>query len=185
MKESSQALIKIAVVGPESTGKSTMAKYLAEKLHTLYVPEYARYYCQYLNKNYTLEDEVNMFYGQMALEDTIVQNIKSPVLICDTTILTIKIWCDRLFGFTPDFVREEIKKRKYDLYLLMDIDLPWEDDPLRDFPHEREYFLKVWKQEIHNLNGNYILISGQGEERLKAGLEACKKIIAPTSGNIY
>lgn len=161
--------IKIAVVGPESTGKSTMAKYLAKELKTLAVPEYARYYCEHLNREYTLQDEVNMFYGQVALEEAFLASEPS-VIVCDTTILTVKIWCDHLFGETPKEVTDEIKKRQYNFYLLMDIDLPWEDDPLRDFPTERAHFMQVWKDELDALNANYRIVSGLGEERLKNGL---------------
>lgn len=167
-------LRKIAVVGPESTGKSTMAQYLAKALDSSYVPEYARYYCQNLQNQYSLQDETNMFYGQIALEEAICSQVKGNVVICDTTIITVKIWCDHLFNHTPTVVLDEIKQRKYDLYLLMDIDLPWENDPLRDFPQEREHFMEIWKKELENNNANYTVISGLGENRLKNGLEACR-----------
>lgn len=175
---SSNTALKIAVVGPESTGKSTMAKYLATQLHTLCVPEYARYYCEHLNRQYTLQDETNMYYGQLALENAIVSQVTAPVVICDTTILTVKIWCDHLFGHTPDFIVNEIQNRPYDLYLLMDIDLPWQDDPLRDFPTEREHFMQVWQQELNRLQANYKIISGTDQQRLDNGLQCCKDFIA-------
>ena len=174
---SSEILIsKIAVVGPESTGKSTMAKYLSSHFNLPYVPEYARFYCKDLNNIYTAQDEINMFYGQIALEDAVL-SMKPDILIADTSILTIKIWSDHLFGKTPEIVLEEIKKKKHDLYLLMDIDLPWEDDPLRDFPLEREHFMKVWIKELEDLGTNYQIVSGQGEERLLNGLEIVKSFI--------
>lgn len=160
---------KIAVVGPESTGKSTMAQHLAQVLGTVCVPEFARHYCKNLNRQYTLQDEVNMFYGQVALEDSLIPLAQNNVLVCDTTILTVKIWCDHLFGNTPKEVTDEIKSRKYDFYLLMDIDLPWEDDPLRDFPLQREHFMTVWQKELAALNAPYKIISGMGEARLKHG----------------
>lgn len=167
---------KIAVVGPESTGKSTMARHLAQVLGTICVPEYARYYCRNLNRQYTLQDEVNMFYGQVALEETLIPLAKNNVLVCDTTILTVKIWCDHLFRDTPKEVTDEIKSRKYVFYLLMDIDLPWEDDPLRDFPDQREHFMHVWKKELETLDAPYKIISGTGDERLKNGVEAVASI---------
>ncbi|PVH24827.1 AAA family ATPase [Sphingobacterium corticibacter] len=171
-------LLKIAVVGPESTGKSTMAKKLAERYQTVCVPEYARYYCQNLDNKYTLQDEVNMYYGQVALEESLIPLASNGLLIADTTIMTIKIWSDHLFGHTPEEVLNEIKLRKYDFYLLMDIDLPWEDDPLRDFPEQRPHFLEVWKKELSQLNANYSLISGQGEARLENGIAAVQSFLA-------
>lgn len=170
-------LVKIAVVGPESTGKSTMSQYLAKNLNSLYVPEYARYYCKDLKNQYTLQDEMNMFYGQLALEDAISSQAKNNMLICDTTIITIKIWSDYLFNHTPTEVLNELQNRTYDLYLLMDIDLPWEDDPLRDFPDQREHFMEVWKKELNSLNVNYKTISGLGDQRLNEGLSTSKEFI--------
>lgn len=170
-------LLKIAVVGPESTGKSTMANYLAKELNTLCVPEYARFYCEDLNRQYTLEDEVNMFHGQRALEEAVASKATNNILICDTTILTVKIWCDHLFQHTPENIIAEIQNRKYDLYLLMDIDLPWQDDPLRDFPTEREHFMNIWKDELNALNANYHIISGTDQDRLQKGLMVSSQFI--------
>lgn len=157
--------LKIAVVGPESTGKSTMARFLADKFNTVCVPEYSRYYCERLGNQYTLQDEVNMFYGQIALEDALIPLAKGNLLFCDTTILTVKIWSDHLFNHTPQEVLDAIELRRYDLYLLMDIDLPWQDDPLRDFPEHREHFLDIWKKELDNIQAKYLIISGIGMSR--------------------
>ncbi|WP_133639304.1 AAA family ATPase [Sphingobacterium paludis] len=168
---------KIAVVGPESTGKSTVAKFLAAHFNTVCVPEYARYYCEGLDRQYTLQDEVNMYHGQRALEDASHALVQNDFMICDTTILTVKIWCDHLFGGTPKEVTDEIQRRKYDFYLLMDIDLPWEDDPLRDFPQEREHFMAVWEKELTTLGAPYTIISGIGDERLEAALRYFKTML--------
>jgi len=165
-----ETLYKIAVVGPESTGKSTLAQALARHFDTVCVPEYAREYCKNLNNSYTLADEINMFYGQVALEDSLLPLAKHNILISDTSIFTIKIWCDHLFGFTPAHVIEEIQRRPYDLFLLLDIDLPWEDDPLRDFPDQRAHFMEVWKKELNNFDCKYALISGSGADRLASAL---------------
>jgi len=175
MSTSNPDLIKIAVVGPESTGKSTIAQAVARHFDTVCVPEYAREYCKNLHNEYTLQDEVNMYYGQIALENTLIPLAKNNLLICDTTIMTIKIWCDYLFGDTPQDVKEEINNRHYDLYLLMDIDLPWEEDPLRDFPEHREHFMGVWESELKSLKANYIIISGLGDERLNHALQAINR----------
>jgi len=170
-------LIKIAIVGPESTGKSTMGKFLANEFHSICIPEYARYYCKDLNNTYTLQDELNMFHGQLALEDAIIDNTAHEIYFCDTTILTVKIWSDHLFQTTPAIVLEEIKKRKYDYYLLMDINLPWEHDPLRDFPNDRPHFMKIWEQELKSLDTPYAIISGIGAQRLEEGRNKCVEFI--------
>lgn len=112
-----------------------------------------------------------MFYGQIALEEAILHSSRNNLVFCDTTILTVKIWSDHLFGTTPKEVTDEISDRPYDLYLLMDIDLPWIDDPLRDFPNEREHFKQIWIRELHALEANYTIISGQGGERFTNALK--------------
>ncbi len=178
MDENTRNLLKIAVVGPESTGKSTMAKFLAHEFAAIHVPEYARYYCKDLNNSYTLQDELNMFHGQLALEDAIIDNFQAHnIFFFDTTILTVKIWSDHLFEHTPQNVLSEIETRKYDYYLLMNIDLPWEDDPLRDFPKEREHFFKIWQQELEAINANYTIISSLGQDRLIEGKDKCISFI--------
>lgn len=173
-------ITKIAIVGPESTGKSTMANFLAKEFNTFCVPEYARYYCQDLNNKYTEQDELNMFHGQIALEDAIIASLNTDILICDTTILTVKIWSDHLFNKTPSPVLTEIKERTYDLYLLMDINLPWENDPLRDFPNDRLHFMNTWINELKNINANYKVISELGQNRLQAGKKACLDFLKNT-----
>ena len=158
---------KIAVVGPESTGKSTITAQLAKHYGTLWVPEYARYYCAALTAPCNLQDEVNMFHGQLALEDSILAIADKGLVFCDTTFITVKIWSDEVFGKTPGIVLEALPLYHYDLYLLMDIDLPWQEDPLRDFPHKREHFMKVWHRELQSLNANYQIVGGEQDERLQ------------------
>ena len=171
MENPHSEIIKIAVVGPESTGKSTMSAYLAEHYNTVWVPEYARGYCEKLTEPPTWQDEINMFYGQLALEKELSPKA-NKILICDTTFITVKIWSDEIFGKSPQEVLEELPKHPYDLYLLLNIDLPWEDDPLRDFPHKREHFMEIWKKELDELNANYVLISGVGPERYESAVGA-------------
>jgi NadR type nicotinamide-nucleotide adenylyltransferase len=173
-------IIKIAVVGPESTGKSSMSAYLAHHYHTVWVPEYAREYCAKLTEPPTWQDEINMFYGQLALESNISAKA-NKLLICDTTFLTVKIWSDHIFGSAPEDVINKLPKHPYDLYLLLDIDLPWEDDPLRDFPDLREHFMNVWHKELKALNATYTVISGTGSERYQNAVEAINSMITPNS----
>ncbi|MCC8425079.1 ATP-binding protein [Mucilaginibacter sp. UR6-11] len=162
---------KIAVVGPESTGKSTMSAYLADHYQTIWVPEFAREYCEKLTQPPTWQDEINMFHGQLALEKELVPQANN-ILICDTTFITVKIWSDEIFGRSPQEVLDALPNHQYDLYLLLNIDLPWQDDPLRDFPHKREHFMGVWHKELDALNARYILISGTGTDRYENSVKA-------------
>lgn len=171
---------KIAIVGPESTGKSTITQELAKHYNTLWVPEYARYYCAALTEPCNLQDEVNMFHGQLALEDSILAIAEKDLVFCDTTFITVKIWSDEVFGETPQIVLDALPKYNYDLYLLMDIDLPWQEDPLRDFPHKREHFMKVWHQELQALNATYVIVNGQEEQRLNNAISAVETFLKGT-----
>ncbi|TCC93565.1 NadR [Pedobacter frigiditerrae] len=162
---------KIAIVGPESTGKSTISIALAKHYNVPWVPEYARYYCAALTSDCTLQDEINMFHGQVALEESILATAETEFIICDTTFATVKIWSDEFFGETPQVVLDGLTNRPYDFYLLLDIDLPWQDDPLRDFPHKRDYFMEIWHKELKALNANYKVIGGI-ETRLQNAIYA-------------
>ena len=170
------AIPKIAIVGPESTGKSTMSAYLAKHYHTVWVPEYARDYCATLTEPCTWQDEINMFYGQLDLEAEMLP-LANELLICDTTFITVKIWSDYTFGRTPQEVLDELPKHPYDLYLLLNIDLPWEEDPLRDFPHMREHFMEIWIKELRALDARYVLISGKGDDRYENAVKAIDEFI--------
>lgn len=168
--ENSTDIKKIAVVGPESTGKSTISAQLADHYQTVWVPEYSREYCSKLSGPCSWEDEINMFKGQLALEEKLLPKA-NKLLICDTTFITVKIWSDHVFGKAPEEVLSELPRRHYDLYLLMDIDLPWEDDPLRNFPNLREYFMTIWIKELQALNAKYSVISGTYDVRKKNAID--------------
>jgi NadR type nicotinamide-nucleotide adenylyltransferase len=163
-------IIKIAVVGPESSGKSTISAALAKHYQTLWVPEYARYYCEGLTEACTLQDELNMYYGQVALEKAMETVLPNNLMICDTTFLTVKIWSDYQLGETPELVLEAIKKHEYDFYILLKNDLPWQEDPLRDFKGLGDYFFEVWIKELKAINANYKEVGGT-ENRLKNAIK--------------
>ncbi|MXV14869.1 AAA family ATPase [Hufsiella ginkgonis] len=162
---------KIAIVGPESTGKSTLSALLARHYETIWVPEFARGYCGKLTAPCTWQDEINMFNGQLQLEKELAP-LANGLLICDTTFITVKIWSDHIFGRSPREVLDALPRHTYDLYLLMDIDLPWEDDPLRDFPQLRDHFMEVWHRELQALGATYKVISGLSDDRFLSAVQA-------------
>lgn len=146
-----------------------MSAYLAKHYDTVWVPEFAREYCEKLTEPPMWQDEINMFNGQLALEKEILPQA-NRLLICDTTFITVKIWSDHTFGRSPQEVLDNLPNHPYDLYLLLNIDLPWEEDPLRDFPHMRDHFMDVWHKELQDLNARYTLISGTGPERYERAI---------------
>lgn len=160
-------MIKIAIIGPESTGKSALSQFLAQEFDCPWVPEFSRAYCEKLDRACDWQDELNIFEGQIAAEESALKALgsKGQLLICDTTILTVKFWCEHVFGKSPQEVEEESLRRNYDLYLLCNTDLPWEDDPLRDFPDLREHFFEVYYKYLQGQNVPFKIISGIGADR--------------------
>src|SRR3546814_17926009 len=118
-------MFKVAIIGPESTGKSTLALALARHFNTVWVPEYARYYCTYLKDDPVLQDEINMFYGQIALEESLVP-LAGQLIIFVVTHLDVKGFCEGIFGEFPDFIKDEINKLDYDIYLFKKTKTPSE-----------------------------------------------------------
>jgi len=157
-------------MGPESTGKSSMSQKLADHYHAPWVPEYAREYCEKLKGPAQFEDEVAMLQGQLALEDLFLAS-HPRLLFCDTMFLTVKIYSEYVFGTYPKELDQELKTRTYDFFLIMNTDLPWENDPLREFPQLQSYFLDIHIREIKNLGVPYQLISGQGKTRFENAIQ--------------
>ncbi len=168
---------KIVVIGPESTGKSTLSEGLANALDTVWVPEYARGYLEGLGREYNEEDLVKIAKGQVESEDVLLARA-SHYLICDTDLYVIKVWSEARYGYCDTRVLAEIAQRKYDLYLLTYIDVAWQDDILREHPeqHEREYFYRQYAEIVQNSGVPWADIRGNEEERLKASLAAIQSL---------
>jgi NadR type nicotinamide-nucleotide adenylyltransferase len=165
---------RIAITGPESTGKSWLAEKLALQYECLWVPEYARKYLINLGHPYTYEDILKIAHGQMASEEEAMQSA-DKFLFCDTECLVTKIWCDVKFGKCHYWIIEQIEQQPHDLYLLCDIDLAWEPDPLREHPHKRSYLFDLYLNELQKRNLPIEIISGTGEARLKCAVGAMNK----------
>jgi NadR type nicotinamide-nucleotide adenylyltransferase len=163
---------KIVVIGPESTGKSTLSKSIAEYFKCPWVPEYAREYLEKLKGQYTYDDLLKIAKGQINKEETAIKKTEN-LLICDTDLHVIKVWSQHKFGKVHSWVEEQITKRKYDLYLLTDIDIPWQDDPQREHPEpeQRKYFLEIYRKVVIDSGLPYKEISGSVEERRKKSIE--------------
>lgn len=167
---------KVVVIGPESTGKSTLSSALASHFNTEWVPEYARQYIAQLDRPYQKSDLLQIAKGQIKLENDIAKKV-NELLICDTDLLVIKVWSEHKYGNCDQAILEMIEKQSCDLYLLTDIDFPWEDDPQRENPNLREYFMKVFEKEIKATGVPYIKISGDRETRLIKSIEAISQVL--------
>ena len=167
---------KIVVIGPESTGKSTLSKSLAEYFKCSWVPEFARQYLEKLEGQYTFSDLLEIAKGQIREEEKAIKKNEN-LIICDTDLHVIKVWSEHKFGKVHSWVEQQITNRKYDLYLLTDIDIPWENDPQREHPEpkQREYFLEIYKKVVIGSGIPYKVISGSVEERRKKSIEFIEK----------
>jgi NadR type nicotinamide-nucleotide adenylyltransferase len=162
--------IKIAVVGPESTGKSALCNALAHHYKTNWVPEMARIFLEHLNRKYTYDDLSDIAHLQLKKEDELFEKSKK-VLICDTNLIVIHVWSNFKFGKTASWIINEIESRNYNLHLLTNVDLPWEFDDLREHPTKRIELFMHYQQALHEFKIPYYIVSGIAQERLKNALQ--------------
>ncbi len=164
--------IRIAVTGPESTGKTTLAKQLAERFNGKYIPEFAREYVENLSEHYTYEDVV--FIAKKQVEQYLETNESSEkFFIFDTWLIITKVWFSWVFGKVPDLIDDRILNCPIDLFLLCCPDLPWEADVVRENGGENR--IKLYEQyqlELKHYNFNFVEISGTGDERLNQAIQA-------------
>ncbi|MES1214259.1 MAG: ATP-binding protein [Bacteroidota bacterium] len=197
---------KIVIIGPESTGKSTLCEQLATHYNTLWCPEYAR---EYLMKNarpddpvgwgmnYNYDDLLTIAKGQIELEEKYTEiasgkwqeasgkkpqpppTIHNSLLFIDTNMYVMKVWCDFVFGKCHQYILDQIAERKYDLYLLCNNDLPWIKDELREYPdlETRQKLFFIYSDIMKNQSTPWVEISGNYEQRLQIAIAAVDSLI--------
>jgi NadR type nicotinamide-nucleotide adenylyltransferase len=174
-------LRRVCLFGPESTGKSTLAARLAATFRTTLVPEYARVLLEAQCGRLAVEDIPRIARGQAASEDALARQARG-VLFCDTDLLTTRIWSETLFGSCPDWVCAEADRRSYDLYLLLDVDVPWVGDVVRYLPDNRPDFFEHCRQELEQRHRPYVALRGSWEERFTAARAAVEALLARPGG---
>lgn len=169
LRQQKTAIIKIALFGPESTGKTTLAKQLAEYYETEWVPEFARDYLQEKweeNQHICVADDMlPIAYGQVALENEKLASAKK-YLFSDTNLMVTKVFSEMYYGFCDPLLNEAALEHEYDLFFLTDIDVPWEKDDIRDTADGRETVFSVFKQSLIDAKKPFITLSGDKESRL-------------------
>jgi NadR type nicotinamide-nucleotide adenylyltransferase len=171
------AIKKVAIIGPECTGKSDLSKFLAEHYNTVWNPEYARGYIDHLVRPYEEHDLLSIAHGQLRLEDEWTRDA-NRVLICDTNLYVIKVWSEFKYGSCHKEILHHIATRKYDLYLLTYVDLPWQEDPQREHPDQREELYNIYLKEMKNQSVPFVEIRGDREQRRQLAVNAIDNILA-------
>jgi NadR type nicotinamide-nucleotide adenylyltransferase len=179
-----ETIRKFVVIGPESTGKSTLCSQLAECYKTLWVPEYAREYLEKNGTNYSYDDLLAIAKGQINLEESIryqvsgisdeqsansIEHRTSKILFIDTDMYVMKVWCEFVFNKCHNWILNRIAERSYDGYLLCNTDLPWVKDNLREYPDAatRNKLYHFYKDILINQSVPWTDISGSYEERFE------------------
>ncbi|MBM3439550.1 MAG: ATP-binding protein [Bacteroidetes bacterium] len=179
-------LKKIVILGPESTGKSSLCAALASHFQTIWCPEFARAYLLEHGTDYRFEDLLTIAKGQLAQEDAytaklLESNAATPnYLFIDTDMYVMKVWCEFVFGKCHTWILDQITERKYDLYLLCKPDLPWVKDELREYPDEatRIKLYHHYRDLLIHQSTPWAEVSGTNEDRLNCALRAVEQYLS-------
>lgn len=170
-------LRRVCVFGPESTGKSTLAADLARHYGTVCVHEYARGLLDFKDGRCDPEDIPLIVRGQLASEDALARQARR-VLFCDTDALTTTIWSDWLFGACPDWIRQVARERRYELTLLLDVDVPWVDDQQRFLSDRRQEFFERCEEALRAHGRSYLRVQGSWQQRWTLAIGAVDELLA-------
>jgi len=168
---------KIVILGPESSGKTTLCTELASRLNASLVPEFARQHLQEKGPAYSYEDLLPIAKGQLQLEQNALDQIEpsghTQWLIMDTDLQVIRIWSEILFQKCDNRILSEIACRNYDYYLLTYPDLPWVPDPLRENEdiQQRMVIFHHFHDSLVNQSTPFGIVKGAGEPRTAAALK--------------
>tara|TARA_R110000868_G_scaffold107025_1_gene292986 strand:- start:483 stop:1013 length:531 start_codon:yes stop_codon:yes gene_type:complete len=172
MEKTTRPQLKIAILGPESSGKTTLCKQLCETLNCDWVPEFARKHLSE-NPSYVQRDLDYMLEQQLLSEN----HYKRSLLICDGDPISFKVWSRYKYGSTSEYIEQKILDSPYDYYLLLQPDLPYENDPLRENRslEDRKELFVLFENELNKHNSSYSIIEGLNKNRLILALKALKQ----------
>lgn len=166
--------LKIALLGAESTGKTTLCSELAALYHANWIPEYARDYVSQLNRDYTFEDIEHIANQQF---NQINAEYSSKIVFFDTELIITKVWFEVVFHACPQWINEAIVKSPINYYLLCNTDIDWIPDAVRENGGEmRNQLHAQYETILKELNLPYAIVSGAGQERIACAVRYIDKI---------
>lgn len=175
-------MIRIAIIGPESTGKSELSRALAEYFNCPWEAELARQYIENLDRSYTYDDVVEIARLQVQQEKKYEnKNLEYEYVFFDTELIITKVWFEYKYSIAPDFLKERLAIRFFDFCLLCAPDIPWKYDPVRENSEKREFFFDWYEKEINELGTPYAIIKGVGRKRLQNALDAIQQFKQQTN----
>lgn len=169
-------MLKIVLTGPESTGKTTLARQLAGHFGTVWAPEFARRYLDGLGRPYSQNDLLVIARGQVALEEDFLKKA-NHLLFLDTSLEVIKIWSEFRYGDCHPWIVDQWQQRRHDFYLLCRPDVPWVFDPQRENSADREVLLKIYRKELTALGAEFFELGGLEDERFKNAVDVVANFI--------
>jgi len=164
-------MIKVAVIGPESTGKTTLTQALAEHYNTTWVPEYAREYLNKLDRPYLQSDLLEIAKGQMERQIEARKEGKE-LIFSDTDLNVIKVWSEHKYGNCDPWITNQLHIQYFDLYILTDFEIPYEQDPLREHPEMRQHFFDIYLGLMEEQETTFIIAKGSLENRIAQAKKA-------------
>ena len=171
---------RVVLIGSESTGKSTLARRLAEHYGVEWVPEFVREYADSKDGALEFTDHGPIARGQMAREDEYITRAtarNASLLIQDTDLLSTAVYCAHYYGQCPQWLQDAAQTRRPDLYLLLDVDAPWTPDPQRDRGHMRSEMQALFRAAVIRSGVPFVEVSGDLEQRFATARLAIENLL--------